>query len=196
MPTNKVSKRAARQWFNFLTQAHDKYRLIASYLGESVFDLGCGSGTLIPFLRAKARYIGVDADAEAISRLRSQHPHHLFYCRDLDKDALPNFGAPFSSIVLIAVIEHLKNPDFVLHQCQGLMNDNTVLIITTPSRVGDFASRVFEGIFGNRKDPHPHVAIYNRERLDRLCQAQGLVPKHYQRLCWHRQVHLAIYARA
>jgi len=186
----------ARKAFNFLVRAHDKYAVVAPYLGKCVLDLGCGSEALIHFLQPGARYVGIDIRPEAIDYLKSQYPQHLFYCLDLDKDALPDLAIymPFSSIVLLSTIEHLHNPDFILDQCLGLMNDATLLIITTPTKIGDSVSTAVETILGTPKAsvPYPHVRWYNRDSLNSLSKAHGLVLKHYQKLHWHHQNQLFV----
>lgn len=198
--STKFLKKRARRVFNFLVRAYDKYDAITPYLGQSVLELGCGWGGIIPLLQAGTRYVGIDINPEMISLLRSRYPQHQFYCLDLDKDPLPYLAAykPLSSIVMLAIIEHLHNPDFVLDQCQHLMDKTTLLVITTPTQLGDKASKAFETVFGNLKaaDAYPHFRIYSRHDLDSLCRAHGLVPKHYHRLHWHRQNQLAIYAKA
>jgi 2-polyprenyl-3-methyl-5-hydroxy-6-metoxy-1,4-benzoquinol methylase len=195
----KSFPQTARWAFDSLSGYSGKYKCLAPYLGQSILDLGCGSGTLIPLLQEKASYIGIDIAQEHVNILKSQHPHFSFYCLDLDKDLLPGFsGVSFTSIVLIAVIEHLQRPDSILEQCWQIMNDNTQLIITTPTRVGDVASTMIETFWGNLKDPnaHPHVQIYNETTLNSLCTVHHLVRKQYRRLSWHRQNQMAIYTKA
>ncbi len=199
MSTNFLQRRA-RRVFNFLVRAYDKYQAVTPYLGQCVLDLGCGWGGIIPFLPGGARYIGIEINPEMTSFLRSRYPQHQFYCLNLDKDPLPDLTAykPFSSMVMIAVIEHLHNPDFVLDQCWHLMDDTTLLVITTPTKLGDMAANAFETVFGNLKAPgaYPHFRIYGRHDLDSLCRVHGLAPTHYRRLHWHRQNQLVIYVKA
>lgn len=197
--SSEFYKRRVRKVFNFLAQAQDKYAVVAPYLGKCVLDLGCGSDALIHFLRPEARYVGIDVRPEAIDYLKSQYPQHLFYCLDLDKDALPDLDTymPFSSIVLLSTIEHLHNPDFILHQCLGLMNDATLLVITTPTKIGNSVSTAVETMLGKPKASvaYPHVREYSRDDLVSLCKAHGFVLKHYRRLHWHRQKQLFIFQK-
>jgi len=196
-----ISNKTARWIFNYLTNYEGKYSIIAPYLGMSVLDLGCGFAGkgLIPFLQEGATYVGVDVNQDALNRLRSRYPEYVFYCLDLDRDPLPDSlaGVSSSSIVLLAVIEHLKNPDFILDQCRSLMNDSTRLVITTPTGTGDLISRAFERMWGNPNalNARPHLRSFSKNTLDFLCKAHGLVCRHYQRLGWHRQNQLAIYTK-
>jgi 2-polyprenyl-3-methyl-5-hydroxy-6-metoxy-1,4-benzoquinol methylase len=180
-----------------LTQYHKKYQVMAPYLGVSVLDIGCGNGPLIPFLPEGASYVGVDVSLESINSLKAQHPEYAFHCLDLEKQSLPVNGS-FSTIVFSAVIEHLENPAFFLHQCQLLMNDDTRLIITTPTSLGDLVSRTLERVLFRdawMKDAHPHVRHYSRKELLSLAETHGMVCTHYCSLGWHRQNQLAIYGK-
>ena len=171
---------------------------MAPYLGKNVLDMGCGTGDLIPFLEEGSSYIGIDVLEDRINRLKTQYPNYTCYTMDFDREPLPEAvtGSQFTSIVLLSVIEHLQNPDFVLEQCQNLMNDTTNLIIITPTPVGDLVARAFEKIWRNPPDPYPHFRVYTRDALDSLCKAHGLECQYYRQFPWHRQAHLAIYTLA
>lgn len=193
-------ERIARRTFNYLIQYQNRYKSVAPYLGKSVLDIGCGSGALIPFLEKGSSYIGIDIREDRINRLKSRYPNHTFYRMDFDREPLPEAvtGSQFSSILLLSLIEHLQNPDFVLSQCHNLMNDTTRLIIITPTPVGDLVHRAFEKVWGDPiKDPYycPHLRTYSRDAIYAMCKAHRLVCKYYRQFPWHRQFHLAIYAR-
>ena len=198
VPANSFLERIVRRTFNRLVQYQGRYESTAPYLGRNVLDVGCGGGALIPFLEEDSCYIGIDILEDRIDRLRTQYPSHAFYRMDFDREPLPEAvtGSQFSSIVLLSVIEHLVKPDFILSQCRNLMNDTAHLIIITPTPVGDVVSRAFERIWLHPADPPPPLGAYGRDARDSLCKAQGLVCKYYRRLCWHRQIHLAIYTVA
>jgi len=188
----------ARRVFSHLVQFQNRYMAVSPYLGESVLDIGCGYGDLIPFLEEAASYIGIDVRCDRITHCKSQYPDYTFYCLNFEKDPLPGpvTSTHFSSIVLLSVIEHLRNHDFVLKQCRNLMNSTTNLIIITPTVIGDFVARAFEKMWFNPSDPYPHLQKYTKDTLDSICEAHGLTARHYKRIGWHRQIHLAIYTLA
>jgi 2-polyprenyl-3-methyl-5-hydroxy-6-metoxy-1,4-benzoquinol methylase len=195
----RMVKRQISELFSKIIQYREKYGVIVPYLGSTVLDLGCGSGVLIPFLEKGTIYVGADVDQNAVDRLRAHYRDHAFHCIDFDTQPLPNSLAAtsFSSIVLLAIIEHLKNPEQIIKQCNLLMNSETRLIITTPTRTGDLVSRYFERFIGGRDGcAHPHLRSFGRNSLDDLCQRHGLRCLSYRRLGWHRQNQLAIYVKA
>ncbi len=188
----------ARRIFTYLIQLQSRYSSVAPYLGKSVLDIGCGSGDLIPFLEEGASYIGVDARDDRITRCKPLYPNYIFYCLNFEKDLLPKLitTTHFSSITLLSVIEYFHNPDFVLERLRSLMDDDTRLIIITPTPVGDLVARAFERIWRRHADPIPHLRAYGVDALDSICKSHGLIVKYRSGIGWHRQFHLAIYARA
>lgn len=198
MAVKKSLELVARRIFSCLIQYQNRYMAVSPYLGESVLDIGCGYGDLIPFVEEAASYIGIDVRDESITHCKSRYPDYIFYCLNFEREPLPEpvTGTHFSSIVLLSVIEHLQDPDFVLEQCRNLMNSKTNLIIIVPTVIGDFVARAFEKIWFNPSDPYPHLRAYTRDTLDSTCEAHGLTVKHYERIGWHRQIHLAIYTLA
>jgi len=74
--------------------------------GRSLHDVGCGSGHLLDFLRARgidARYSGSDLSAEMIAAARARHPGIPFERADLLADEL----AP-SDVLVTSGLFHVK----------------------------------------------------------------------------------------
>lgn len=190
----------SRNIIDRLTQYEVKYKFIAPYLGTNVLDIGCGNGSLFPFLSESASYTGIDVNKDSIEALKLKYPHYSFYRLDLDKDVLPPLdNVPFSSIVLSAVIEHLENPASIIEQCQVLMNNDTKLIVTTPTGLGDLFSRIIERVLfrsNSSKDVHPHLRHYNRSELILMGETNHLKCINFRYLGWHHQNQLAVYTKA
>ncbi len=77
---------------------------------DRVFDFGCGTGQLLPYLRFSA-YVGVDLDASALQRAsRSTAPNVRFAQGDnwdgMYRDLNPNV------VLMIGVVHHLPDGDF------------------------------------------------------------------------------------
>ncbi len=77
---------------------------------DRVFDFGCGTGQLIPFLEFSA-YVGVDLDASALRRAaRLTMPNARFAAGDgwdgIYRDLKPNI------VLMIGVVHHLSENDF------------------------------------------------------------------------------------
>ncbi len=77
---------------------------------DRVFDFGCGTGQLLPFLRFSA-YVGVDLDASALQRAsRLAAPNARFAQGNgwdgIYRDLNPNV------VLMIGVVHHLSDDDF------------------------------------------------------------------------------------
>jgi SAM-dependent methyltransferase len=77
---------------------------------DSVFDLGCGTGQILPFLHC-ARYMGADLDGAALERAaRHSGPTTLFIRGDQWDEPLRDF-AP-TVVLLIGVVHHIPDDSF------------------------------------------------------------------------------------
>ena len=92
-------------------------------------DYGCGIGALAG-LCAPNNYIGVDVDGPSINIARMKNPRFRF------ETIIPK-GEHFDSIVLLAVIEHIKNPEDMLRRMMGILNPDGWIVVTTPHPLAD-----------------------------------------------------------
>jgi len=145
-----------------------------------VLDIGCGSGYLAHFVSKGQRYVGIDVSEERLHLLKRKymnHPDYEFWCIDVDEDIasdLLSFNSAFDTITLLAVIEHLRNPESLLNYLHRLLKDEGRLLITTPTPAGDKISRFISTTTSGTKDlPHPHVRIYSQASLTTIAEECG-----------------------
>lgn len=101
--------------------------------GSKVLDMGCASGYFARELKKKnCRSWGVDNDKEALKIAKK-------YCeevalQDLDQPLqLPFKKKFFDDILLLDVLEHLKNPELLLEQIKPFLGPNGKMIISVPN---------------------------------------------------------------
>jgi SAM-dependent methyltransferase len=114
------------------------YELAAGLAGRpgvrSVLDVGCGLATkLYRYLRPLCETVtGVDLPG-TIACCRKLHPEGSWVAGDLED---PAFAVPgtYDLIVSADVIEHLRDPDRLLHVVGAASHRDTLVVISTPER--------------------------------------------------------------
>lgn len=160
---------------------HKRYAMIDPHLHGEVLDVGCGNAAMTLPLDGVQHYVGIDFNPFVLDRQRELLPHLEFYQCDVDQEPLPIRYRQFDTILMVAIVEHLANPDWVFGQVAGLLQPEGRLVITTPTpwgeRVHAVGARV--GLF------HPHAAeeheqAFDRHGLESLLTAHGFAIERYQ----------------
>lgn len=120
---------------------------------------------------------GLDGDAEGIEILR-RHGSKQILSGDLENLAEVPIGSTFDVIVAGEMIEHLNNPGLFLNGIKRLMNEESVLLLTTINAY--CAMRFFyygaRGRKGKAEPVHPdHVAYYSYSTLKLLVERHDLI---------------------
>jgi len=115
--------------------ARQRFRAALPYLrpGSKVCDVGCGmEAAFLNFAAARiASGAGVDDQVQA----SHDSPWNLVSA-DIRK-GLPFPDRQFDHVVMLAVLEHLKNPQVVLAECFRILAPSGSLILTWPSALVD-----------------------------------------------------------
>jgi SAM-dependent methyltransferase len=75
--------------------------------GDRVLDIGCGPGTMVPYLQ-DAEYVGLDVSAEYVEKARRRFPQARFICQSVGEyDRVePN---NFDVVLALGVLHHLDD---------------------------------------------------------------------------------------
>lgn len=154
-----------------------RYTAVRPFLTDNMLDIGCGHAYLAELLPSLERYVGVDLSAPMLGEARVRFPQHQFLQLDLEREPLPPelLTRPFRTITLIALLEHLAQPERVLlHLAQALSPGGT-LIATTPTPLGHRIHRLGAqaGMF-YREAAEDHKSKLDRRSLTTMCEAAGL----------------------
>lgn len=99
--------------------------------GSSVLDLGCGDGTITEALAKKfPRVVGVDASEELIGKAKERKTKAKFMTSLIEDLSLDE---KFDSIVMIGVLEHLKNPVTTLVNTGRMLKPGGYVIAIVPN---------------------------------------------------------------
>lgn len=150
-----------------------RYKKISPYLEGKILDVGCGNGNLLKYMPTASIYFGVDRNKKyqrQVSSLAKQLGKKAKFIKlDVDKERLPKNLPNFDTIVLCAVIEHLRNPSPIFTKFTKVSNRNTKILITTPTPLGGFVHRLGAriGLF-SRKAAEEHKHFYTKKEIEQI----------------------------
>lgn len=148
--------------------------------GPKILDCGCGRARLLRLLRGKAvEYTAVEQDPTLIHFLEKRHPDARFIQSSLEALEIKH-AEKFDSIVLLAVLEHLAEPEPIVQKLVSCLNPGGVLIASTPSPIASGFLHVaakFSLVSGHAYEDHKD--LLSRVALEELLTAAGLLVERY-----------------
>ncbi len=162
-----------------------RYRVVRPFLQGDILDIGCGQAQIVSFLAPKQRYVGIELRARQVAALRGRLPAYAFFRRDIEAEPLALGDQHFDTVLMLAVIEHLKEPARALAEAARHLHPEGHVIVTTPTARGQrwhgWGARL--GLFSTyaAKD---HCQTFNGDGLRLLFHGAGLHLVHYRLFQW------------
>jgi 2-polyprenyl-3-methyl-5-hydroxy-6-metoxy-1,4-benzoquinol methylase len=158
-------------------------RAISSFLRGDVLDVGCGWTSLPDILTQGQSYVGIDANPRAVDACSQRYRQCTFYLRNLDVEPLGLGDLRFDTVVMAAVLEHLRYPERVLREARTLIRSGGLLAVTTPSPLGELTHRIGSrlGLFYPESSVQ-HVQVWGRHGLADMssrCGYQVIQYRHF-----------------
>jgi len=155
---------------NFLQKQRTKKAL--PYLNGRILDLGCGEGNIIKYVGNKS-YVGIDINRKKVEKLSSKFHSFKFIVADLNSGQI-FLKEKVDTVLMLALIEHLKDPAKIFFLLKQVMREDSLLIITTPSKLG---GKIHElgaklGLFSSEASKE-HEKIYSFEEMKELLEKNG-----------------------
>lgn len=99
---------------------------------DSVLDIGCGTGILVPFLAeySPSRIVGVDLSAKMVEEARKKFPAYEF--RQADGSSL-DFRDAFSQVILFNMWPHVSDPEKMIRSCHAYLREGGAMTIAFDS---------------------------------------------------------------
>lgn len=164
-----LGRQASQQWLqqpDHLAMVLARYRAASAFIGDSqsVVEFGCGEGIGAVILgRGRTRYVGLDADIEALNVARSLNggTGREFVTVDLG-DGSAAVDGPFDAAVSLDVIEHIPTEDETrfMWAAVRLLSRDGILVIGTPSACAEHLA--------SPQSKAGHINLYTPERLNAL----------------------------
>lgn len=133
-----------------------------------LLDFGCGKGIFLKSLPSRYEKYGYDINPQAMKLLKDDNSG-IIPVGSIEKISR---GIKFNIITLWHVIEHVNNPVVILKKLSNLLDNNGVIILSTPNSdsIGFLLSK--EHWF--HLDAPRHLAIFNFSNIDKLINSIGL----------------------
>jgi 2-polyprenyl-3-methyl-5-hydroxy-6-metoxy-1,4-benzoquinol methylase len=151
-----------------------RIKIATPYIEGKVLDYGCGVGILSEECLPQ-NYFGVDIDRESLSIARQKYPAYLFATEIPEK-------VQFDTIILLAVIEHIKAPERFLAGMKDNLNKKGRIILTTPhprtDKIYYIGSRL--GVFSSQADEE-HEKLIDYEMMHIISSNAGFEISIYRR---------------
>ena len=157
-------------WLENLKEA-DRYNnwiieQIKPYLGNNVLEVGCGNGNFTVFLARQCdRVTGIDINREYVETAKkrlAKQANVTILQKDATKIESEN---TFDTIIMLDVLEHIKNDVATLQQLNTLLQNRGKLIIKVPA---------LNYIYGEMDRAIGHYRRYNKHTLANTFQKANL----------------------
>lgn len=151
-----------------------RINIVCPYLRGMVLDFGCGIGMLAEKCQPN-NYFGIDFDDESLAIARRKFKAYRF------AGQYPE-GEQYDTIVLLAVIEHIKDPVQLLKELKNRLKKDGRIVLTTPhtfvEKIHVFGAEI--GLFSKHaSEEHDSLIDYNR--MQEIATGAGLVIFKYKR---------------
>jgi len=135
-----------------------------------LLEVGFGNGDFLQLLRNVGyQTLGIEADPASFGVAKKKHPHLELYNTSIENIAFKT--EPFDAVIMIHVLEHVRNPNGALGEIRRILADTGSLFIWVPN-IDCYQFRIFRERYFNLCAPQ-HMYQYTPETLRRLLENNG-----------------------
>jgi len=137
-----------------------------------VLDIGCGDGLLLDQARRRGwECWGLEVSGRLVDRMRADVGLRDIFHGTIHSAAYRS--AHFDAVLLVNVIEHLRNPAEVLDEVARVTRRGGVVAVHTPN-AASLGARL-RGANWRHYEPYVHFYYFNADTLRRMLERSGLV---------------------
>lgn len=167
---NKIYKSVMSEFVKTINKA--LLRQGKSIVDSSILDVGCFTGEfLYQMAQAGANVCGIELQDEAVKIANEKLPGKIIKADIMDENAtLPQFQ--FDIVTLFGIIEHVKDPIFLLERATKFLKAGGLLAIQTPSSKSFLAGVMRK--YWPPYTPIEHIHIFSFKSLALIYKKLGL----------------------
>ncbi len=141
---------------------------VAGFIGERVFEAGCGTGTITHYLAGRQRVVCADVDEQYVAMLQRRYanrPNIRVEWADLSSTTWPVLdGERIDTVVCMNVLEHLPDDQYVLQRFRSILEPGGRLVLLVPAH---------GWLYGSMDVALGHHRRYEAGPLRSLCERCG-----------------------
>jgi SAM-dependent methyltransferase len=104
-------------------------QMLKPLLGESVLDIGCGTGLLLDYLSPEV-YLGIDISPAMIQKAQAKHPGREFIVADMERVLSNTAAGSYDSVVcLFGPISYSLYPEKLIAEFHRVLKPGGILIL-------------------------------------------------------------------
>ncbi len=133
-------------YHNFQRERAERYKRVLNNAdiaieNKSILEIGCGTGGIISSFNGKIN-VGIDLERKRLlkGRMLSRNPKTMFIYAD--GEMLPFESETFDIVLLLDVIEHVKNPEYIISECSRLLRKGGILCVNFPPYYSAFGGHL------------------------------------------------------
>lgn len=158
---NQIYKIIYLSWLRFLVNRFLR--------GEKILDFGCGQGEFLASFPKRIQKYGIELNDDTILYIRKNFPE-ISISQDLT--SLESNKHKFDVITLWHVLEHIKNPKYIVLKLTKLLKKGGHLIISTPN-TDSFGMQITKSNWFHIDTPR-HLIIFNTQNLTEIIRKAKL----------------------
>lgn len=128
-PEYRYEDAAHNDSHNVLLPALDRY--LEAIAPKTVFDLGCGNGSVAKHLSARYVVAGVDPSESGVRAANAAYPDLRLELGTAYEDLAARFGQ-FDAVVSLEVVEHVYDPRLFARRLYDLVRPGGSAVLSTP----------------------------------------------------------------
>jgi 2-polyprenyl-3-methyl-5-hydroxy-6-metoxy-1,4-benzoquinol methylase len=136
--------------------------LAAGTRDRRILDVGCGAGLFFDALQAFGTVEGIESDPIALDN--SGRWRGSIFEGELNASFRP--VVPYDAILMLDILEHVPNPEQLVHDAKTLLKSHGWLVITVPA---------FNWLWTRHDDMNHHLRRYSSAQLRDVVEGAGLV---------------------